>query len=41
MGKGNLIRRSQELKELGVKAGKELPPKLLEGLAEENQDPQA
>lgn len=30
VGKGNLIRRSQELKELGVKAGKELPPKLLE-----------
>ena len=30
VGKGNLLRRSQELKELGVKAGKELPPKLLE-----------
>jgi DNA recombination protein RmuC len=29
-GKGNLLRRSQELKELGVKAGKELPQKLLE-----------
>mgnify|MGYP001298735816 CR=1 FL=1 len=28
-GKGNLLRRSQELKELGVKAGKELPQKLL------------
>lgn len=32
-GKGNLIRRSQELKELGVKAGKELPQKLLEETA--------
>jgi DNA recombination protein RmuC len=29
-GKGNLVRRSQELKELGVKAGKELPQKLIE-----------
>lgn len=29
-GKGNLIRRTQELKALGVKAGKELPKHLLE-----------
>ncbi len=29
-GRGNLIRRTQELKELGVKAGKELPQKFLE-----------
>jgi DNA recombination protein RmuC len=29
-GKGNLIKRSQELKELGVKAGKDLPLKLVE-----------
>jgi len=29
-GKGNLIRRSQELKELGVKSGKEMPVKMLE-----------
>jgi DNA recombination protein RmuC len=29
-GKGNLIRRTQELKALGVKAGKELPRHLLE-----------
>ena len=28
-GKGNLIRRTQELKALGVKAGKELPKHLL------------
>ncbi len=41
VGKGNLLRRSQELKELGVKAGKELPQKLLEGLAEESPDPQS
>jgi DNA recombination protein RmuC len=41
VGKGNLLRRSQELKELGVKAGKELPQKLLEGLAEDSPDPQS
>jgi DNA recombination protein RmuC len=29
-GRGNLIRRTQELKALGVKAGKELPKQLLE-----------
>jgi hypothetical protein len=29
-GRGNLIRRTQELKALGVKAGKELPENLLE-----------
>jgi DNA recombination protein RmuC len=29
-GRGNLIRRTQELKALGVKAEKELPEKLLE-----------
>lgn len=29
-GRGNLIRRTQELKALGVKAGKELPQKMLE-----------
>ncbi len=34
-GKGNLIRRSQELKALGVKAGKELPKHLLESVEEE------
>ena len=33
-GRGNLIRRAQELKALGVKAGKELPKNLLE-MAEE------
>ncbi|MEJ2154851.1 MAG: DNA recombination protein RmuC [Desulfobacteraceae bacterium] len=33
-GKGNLIRRSQELKALGVKAGKELPKHLLESVEE-------
>jgi DNA recombination protein RmuC len=35
-GKGNLIRRTQELKALGVKAGKELPKHLLE-TAEEGE----
>lgn len=29
-GRGNLIRRSEELKDLGVKAGKEMPRKLLD-----------
>jgi DNA recombination protein RmuC len=37
-GKGNLVRRSQELKDLGVKAGKELPPKMIE-IAEEDSTP--
>ncbi len=35
-GKGNLIRRTQELKALGVKAGKELPRHLLE-IAQEGE----
>ena len=34
-GRGNLVRRTQELKALGVKAGKELSPELIE-LAESN-----
>jgi DNA recombination protein RmuC len=34
-GKGNLIRRTQELKALGVKAGKELPRHLLETAEQE------
>lgn len=37
-GKGNLVRRSQELKDLGVKAGKELPSKMIE-VAEEDSTP--
>ena len=28
-GRGNLVRRTQQLKELGAKAAKELPPKML------------
>jgi DNA recombination protein RmuC len=36
-GKGNLVRRTQELKALGVKAGKELPRHLLE-MAEPGED---
>ena len=35
-GRGNLIRRTQELKALGVKAGKELPKNLLE-MAEDGE----
>ncbi|RJQ78980.1 MAG: DNA recombination protein RmuC [Desulfobacteraceae bacterium] len=31
-GKGNLVRRSQELRDLGVKAGKKLPLKLLDSV---------
>lgn len=38
VGKGNLVRRSQELKELGVKAGKELPQKLLEAVDDRKDD---
>jgi len=34
-GRGNLIRRTQELKTLGVKAGKELPKQLLEAAGDE------
>ncbi len=34
-GRGNLIRRTQELKTLGVKAGKELPRQLLEAAGED------
>jgi DNA recombination protein RmuC len=39
-GRGNLVRRSQELKTLGVKAGKELPQHLLETTHEDlgNED---
>ena len=41
-GRGNLIRRTQELKALGVKAGKELPKNLLEmaeaGTTEEKEE---
>jgi DNA recombination protein RmuC len=33
-GRGNLVRRTQELKDLGVKAGKELPVKMLEAVKE-------
>jgi DNA recombination protein RmuC len=37
-GKGSLLKRSQELKALGVQAGKELPPKLLESVDERDAD---
>jgi DNA recombination protein RmuC len=37
-GKGSLLKRSQELKALGVKAGKELPAKLLESIDQEEAD---
>lgn len=36
-GRGNLIRRTQELKALGIKSGKELPRHLLE-MAEDGED---
>jgi DNA recombination protein RmuC len=35
-GRGNLVRRAQELKELGVKAGKALPREMLDMAADEN-----
>jgi DNA recombination protein RmuC len=37
-GRGNLVRRTQELKALGVKAGKELPRKMLEMAGEDELD---
>jgi DNA recombination protein RmuC len=37
-GRGNLVRRTQELKALGVKAGKELPRKVLEMAGEDELD---
>lgn len=37
-GKGNLVKRSLELKHLGVKSGKELPPGMLEAVDDEKND---
>ncbi|MEJ2038024.1 MAG: DNA recombination protein RmuC [Desulfosarcinaceae bacterium] len=36
-GRGNLVRRTQVLKALGVKAGKELPQHLIEASSDENE----
>ena len=35
-GRGNLVRRTMELRQLGVKAQKELPEELLEKAMDEN-----
>jgi DNA recombination protein RmuC len=37
-GRGNLVRRTQELKTLGVKAGKELPAEMIEWAQSEGEE---